>query len=327
MAGHAFTPLGDFYKPEIQSDFIMQQPLTSAALFAAGVIVRDPMIKVQGNTTNATPFLGGLSGAQRIIEGTQIDAEAFDAGACIAPVQTDMIVKGIGDLTMRAAGMTDPVRAFAQPFADAWPAEFQNRAILALKALSGAASFTAANLLDISSGSGAAGMLTAATAVDAAQKLGDRSGTLAAIVMHSDVAAVLTKAGIVTAQTIASAQGQEVYRNGTIYLMNGREVIIDDRCPLTGGVYTSFFLGKGAFRFNEEPLAANVAFEMERHATASTSIVMSRRFYVLHPAGVSYGGATPVTDAAYNASASWVLKWNYKAVPIVAVKHKNVSSG
>ena len=318
----SFTKVSDFYEPEIQAQYIARAPLTSSELFAAGVIVQDNMIDVRGASTNATPFFGGFGSASRIAEGTQVDAAALDSGACIAPVQTDIIVKGIGDLTARAAGISDPVRAFAEPFAQAWPAEFQNRALQALVAMSGAASMSG-NVLDISGGTGDAAKFTTGTAVDAAGKLGDKSGTLAAIVMHSAVRDALTKAGIIVAQTVASAQGQDVYRNGSVYLLNGRQVIADDRCPVDTGVYTSFFLGKGAFVFNDDKtVPADRAFELQRLASASVSRLISRRFYVLHPVGLNYGGAIPVTDVAYQASASWSRKWAAKAVPIVIFKHK-----
>lgn len=318
----AFTKVSDFYEPEIQAKYIAEAPLTSAEMFAAGVIQTDPMIAVQGASTNATPFLGGFGGASRIAEGTAVEAAALESGACIAPVQTDIIVKGIGDLTMRAAGITDPVRGFAEPFATAWPYEFQRRALQSLVALSGATSMSG-NVHDISGGTGDAAKFTAGTAVDAAGKLGDKADTLGCIVMHSAVRAALTKAGIIVAQTVASAQGQDVYRNGSIYLLNGRQVIADDRCPVDTGVYTSFFLGKGAFVFNEDKtIPAERAFELERLGNASVSRLISRRFYVLHPIGISYNGAIPVTDLAFDASASWVRKWAAKAVPIVIFKHK-----
>ena len=318
----SFTKVSDFYEPQVQAAYITEAPLDSAEMFAAGVIARNPLIDVKGASTNATPFLSGFGGASRIVEGTAVEADALDAGACIAPVQTDIIVKGIGDLTRRAAGMADPVRAFAEPFATAWPYEFQNRALQALVALSGAASMSG-NVLDISALSGDAAKFTTGTAVDAAGKLGDKADTLGAIVMHSAVRAALTKAGVIVAQTVASAQGQDVYRNGSIYLLNGRQVIADDRCPVDTGVYTSFFLGKGAFGFNEDTsIDPALAFELERIGNASVSRLISRRFYVLHPVGMTYGGAVPVTDVAYQASASWVRKWAAKNVPIVIFKHK-----
>ncbi len=318
---NGFTVIGDFYKPEVQAEFIQQYPLTSAALFSEGVIVRDPAIPVEGLSTNANTFFGPIDGPQRIVEDTELESAKIEAGVCIAPVQTDAIVKGIGDLTARAAKMADPVRALAEPFAKAWPSAFQNRALQIMVALAGATSF-ADNVVDISGETGDAAKLTDSTAVDIAGALGDHSEDLGVIVMHSAVRDALTKAKIILTQTFAGQQGQDRLQSGTLYLLNGRRVIADDRCPVDTGVYTTFFLGKNAFVYNEEALPAEKAFATERYESKHVQKLISRRFYVLHPRGVSYTGGFPVTDTLFQNSAKWARVWAAKSVPIVVAKHR-----
>jgi len=90
----------------------------------------------------------------------------------------------------------------------------------------------------------------------------------------------------------------------------GREVIVDDGLPASGGVYETWMFGEGAVIFAQgDP---DVPVEVDRQAGAGNGngqeILYNRVRWGMHPKGHAYAGATPdggPTNAVIAGATSW----------------------
>ncbi|MFY9379284.1 MAG: hypothetical protein WAP07_03460, partial [Acutalibacteraceae bacterium] len=110
----------------------------------------------------------------------------------------------------------------------------------------------------------------------------------------------------------------------------GKRVVVDDSLPVSGGVYTTYIFGAGAFGWGEG--GAPVPTETARDALAGDDILIHRRHFILHPRGVAFRGvdlsdsnggsnATP-SNTNLAAYANWKRVYESKNVRIVQFKHK-----
>jgi len=104
----------------------------------------------------------------------------------------------------------------------------------------------------------------------------------------------------------------------------GKPVVVDDSLPASGGVYTTYIFGAGAFGWGEG--GAPVPVETARDALAGDDILVHRRHFILHPRGVAFqnasvSGATPSNTELANYE-NWKRVYESKNVRIVQFKHK-----
>jgi hypothetical protein len=151
--------------------------------------------------------------------------------------------------------------------------------------------------------------------IEGAQLLGDAKDNLVAIAMHSAKHSGLQAANLIE-YVRDPATGEVLY---TTYL--GKQVVVDDGCPASGGVYTSYLFGAGAVARAEFPM--KVPVETDRVALEGNDILVSRQGLVLHPAGCTYvsgtAGRNP-TNGTLATATSWTRVWDTKMVRIVAIK-------
>ena len=109
----------------------------------------------------------------------------------------------------------------------------------------------------------------------------------------------------------------------------GYQVVVDDAMPVTGGVYDTYFIGKGAFAREDGMPQGLIGVETDRDKLASANYLINRRALVLHPLGVSFKQpSTFANNKKYAANsdlataANWELKKDHKNVPIVCLRHK-----
>lgn len=164
-------------------------------------------------------------------------------------------------------------------------------------------------------------------AVDA---IGDNAGTIVAAFMHSHVANELAVKQVLEYAKYTDPQGIERQVRNLAYI-NGLTVIVDDSAPFTSGggstadVYTTYLIGRGFIRYakarNEVPSEVN----RDPAKNGGMNMLYTRVRETIHPNGFSFkkpssSYSSSPTDAQLTAKANWSLKFNPKAIPLVAVK-------
>jgi hypothetical protein len=106
----------------------------------------------------------------------------------------------------------------------------------------------------------------------------------------------------------------------------GLDLIIDDTCPQRAGttdgvVYTSYLMKPGAILRGVNVTPEDV--ETERDGLAGDTNLITRRHFVLHPAGIAFqnasvAGSSP-TNAELEAAANWDRVYDLKNIGIVAI--------
>lgn len=104
----------------------------------------------------------------------------------------------------------------------------------------------------------------------------------------------------------------------------GKRVIIDDGCPASAGVYTTYLFGEGAIGYGNG--SAPVPTETDRDSLAGDDILINRQHFLLHPRGVKFtsasvAGASP-TNAELETATNWSCVYENKNIRIVAFIHK-----
>ena len=124
-----------------------------------------------------------------------------------------------------------------------------------------------------------------------AQACGDHKKKFSMIFMHSVVSTNLENLNLLTALKYTDKDG--VTRDLTLYIWNGKLVIVDDGMPTEEGeggaiTYTSYVLGEGTI--NYEDIGAKVPYEMARDpkTNGGQDTLYTRQRKVFAPFGLSY---------------------------------------
>ena len=124
-----------------------------------------------------------------------------------------------------------------------------------------------------------------------AQACGDHKKKFSMIFMHSVVSTNLENLNLLTALKYTDKDG--VTRDLTLYIWNGKLVIVDDGMPTEEGeggaiTYTSYVLGEGTI--NYEDIGAKVPYEMARDpkTNGGQDTLYTRQRKVFAPFGISY---------------------------------------
>lgn len=223
------------------------------------------------------------------------------------------------DLTAALAG-ADPMAAIASRVADYWVRRLQlvfvstMNGILADNAAapSGTDTHTQNDMIhDISGASYSAGVtdFSAEAFVDAAVTMGDGMDDLTMCMMHSLVYARALKNNLIDfmpdSDNFAAVPNTTGPRKG-IPLFLGREVVVDDGMPSSGGVFDTWLFGAGAFQFGAGSPA--VPTETDRKPETGNGggqdILFNRVEWTMHPVGHAYIGGTTAKGGPSNAATS-----------------------
>lgn len=310
--------------PDKFAEYITEETTKKSALVQSGVAVEVPQVKElingqpKGGKFIDIPYYKPLSGDDEVFSESAMTPGNVTTAADIAALLIRQ--KAWGDTDMaRVLGGTDPLAAIAGMVSDWWVEKEQAIMLSVLDGLfkSGGA-LASSHLLDISSESGSAAVIDAEATLDAKQLMGDAFGKLGIVVMHSAVYTKLQKDQLITTEYPASAEV------GIDYYL-GYRVIVDDDMPASSGVYTTYLLGQGAFARVDGMPQGLVGVEQDRNALSSTSYLINRRAFVLHPQGfkfntsASLGGSTP-SNSELATAANWTRSKELKNIPIVALK-------
>jgi len=229
---------------------------------------------------------------------------------------------GATDLSGELAS-ADPLTAIQNRFADWWVRRYQ---ICLLSILKG--SLTSAgmegNVMDISGlkDSNAAKFSTSSF-IDASFLLGDMSGGLTALAVHSATLKTMVKLDLI--DTIKASDTDEV-----IPTYMGKRVIVDDNMPVSGSgtdrVFTSYLFGPGAIGYASGSPKVPVETDRDSLKLMGQEWIVNRKQWVMHPRGIRWKGvaaaASGPTNAEYANPANWERVYDKKLIRIVKFDHK-----
>lgn len=339
----AKVQIADVIVPEIFEKYVIQRTAVLSRVVQSGIVASDAEMDARANGGGQTvkmPFWNDLTGARQILNDTNpLTTLKIGADKDIAVLHNDGNAWSVNLLAELLSG-DDPMGAIGDLLGNYWQRVDQLMLIAELTGVFAAfaAEGTPPNVLNIGSetlaGQSDDTKLTGTTFIDALQKLGDHSTLLETIAMHSVTESALRKRNLI--DDIPDSQGTAM-----IATFQGRQVIVDDGCPVRNGtgdatslVYTSYLFGPGAFAKGNASLneALEGGFgtegvEFTRTALASDSVLINRRRHILHPRGVRWNSAvmagTSPTDAEIANAANWTRVYESKNVRIVAVTHNN----
>ena len=266
-----------------------------------------------------------------MIEGADLEDNKITSNKDVAAIIRRAKMWSATDLSAALAG-SDPMAAIGSLVAGFWARDMQKELIALLEGVFGTISAgnenkppaetrLASNLLDISGKSGAAANWSGSAFIDAEQMLGDAKAQLTGICMHSATEAYLKKQNL-----IETVQPSNDVAFGTY---QGKRVIIDDGCPASGGVYTTYLFGNGAIALGNGNPVGFVATETDRAKRKGSGIdyLINRKTMILHPRGIAWQNAEVAkTEGPSRLEVAnpknWKPVYEHKQIRIVAFKHK-----
>lgn len=332
MAG---TTLQDVIVPELFNPYVINRTMEISALVQCGIIANNTefdALASQAAPTVNMPFFEDLTGeSEQVIEGADLEDNKITSNKDVAAIIRRAKMWSATDLSAALAG-SDPMAAIGSLVAGFWARDMQKELIALLEGVFGTISAgnenkhpaetrLASNLLDISGKSGAAANWSGSAFIDAEQMLGDAKAQLTGICMHSATEAYLKKQNL-----IETVQPSNDVAFGTY---QGKRVIIDDGCPASGGVYTTYLFGNGAIALGNGNPVGFVATETDRAKRKGSGIdyLINRKTMILHPRGIAWQNAEVAkTEGPSRLEVAnpknWKPVYEHKQIRIVAFKHK-----
>jgi hypothetical protein len=315
----AKTQIADVIVPEVFNPYVIERTAELSALVQSGIVVHNPeldrLASAGGKLINM-PFWNDLTGTDEVLSDSgALTPEKITADQDVAVLLMRGKAWSANDLAKALSG-DDPMGAIGDLVAGYWARRRQATLISTLKGVFASASM-AGNIHDISGGTGAAAVISGAEFINAKNQLGDASDRLTAVVMHSATFTKLEQDNLIS--YIPNSQGVVEFPT----YMNKR-VIVDDGCPVSGGVYTTYLFGQGAVGLGNG--GAPVPTETDRDSLAGDDILINRQHFILHPRGVrfnnaSVAGSSP-TNAELETAANWTRVYENKNIRIVAFVHR-----
>lgn len=320
MAG---TTLSDVIVPELFTKHVVQKTMELSALFKSGIVTNNAefdRLASEAAPIHNMPFFEDLQGdSENVTEGTDLTAKKITSNKDVSTTIRRAAMWSATDLSAALAG-ADPMAAIGNLVAGFWARDMQKELINILNGVFAATTMTN-HVLDVSAEEGAAANISASVFIDGLQMLGDAQSQLTAVAMHSAVKSYLKKQNLITTQRDSNSVEFETYQD--------RRVIVDDGCPYSGGVYTTYLFGNGAIAFGNGNPVGFVATEVDRDKKKGSGVdyLINRRTFILHPRGVQWTNSSRAavespTRAELANKANWKRVYEDKAIRLVAIKHK-----
>jgi len=318
------TKISDVIVPEVFNPYLINRSAELSALWAAGIVVNDGRVEIgsrSGGETINMPFWNDLTGDEEELSALKaLTVSAITATQDVAVLQAIGKAWGANDLAGALAG-ADPMAAIGDLVATWWARVMQKRLLKTLEGVFAAASMSG-NVHNISGLAGALAVIDKNSFADAMFKLGDASGGLTSVAMHSATLQKLYKDDLLDTAKGADGAAFATYQ--------GKRIIVDDGLPVSGAVYTTYLFGPGAFGYAEG--SPRVSTETDRDSLAGEDILINRRHFVLHPRGVKWVGSAVVstgdvasghpTRAELATGTNWTRVYDPKQIRVVAFRHK-----
>ena len=281
MAG---TTLSDVIVPELFNPYVINRTMELSALFQSGIVAHSPQFDAlasEAAPVHNMPFFEDLTGdSEAVIEGKDLTANKITSNKDVSTTIRRAMMWSATDLSAALAGK-DPMEAIGSLVAGFWARDMQKELINELKGVF-ACDTMDDHVLDVSGGSGKAANISASSFIDALQLLGDAQSQLTAVAMHSATKSYLKKQNLIETERDSTDVEFDTYQ--------GRRVIVDDGCPVEGGVYTTYLFGAGAVAYGNGSPAGFVATEIDRDKKKGSGVdyLINRRTFILHPRGVAF---------------------------------------
>lgn len=321
MAAGPVTQISDVVVPAIFTPYTQQLTEEKARLIQAGAVVRDAEIDrllAGGGLIFDVPSFKDLDNDSERVSTDSVPFKYTGGVADPDPnktgTATEIAVRlsrnnswASADLAAVLAGK-DPMQSIADRVAYYWTRRMQAVFVAVVKGLfadndaapSGSEHVQGDLTHDVSGVSFSDGVtnFSAEAFLDAALTMGDSQDGLKMVMVHSVVYNRMQKNNLI--DFIPDARGEI-----TIPTFLGREVIVDDGVPFSGGVYQTWMFGPGALRLGVG--SPKVPTEIERLAGAGNGggaeVLYNRVEWSLHPVGNKYAG-TPPKGGPSNAASS-----------------------
>lgn len=340
--------LSNVFIPQVYGSYTALNNLENDALVTSGILAQNEILDalVEGGAKDGTiPFWNDLD---RNVEPNYSNDDpadlAFPYGITTGTMRYRKSYMNQSyasmDLVKELLGQ-DPLERIKQRFANYWIGRRQRRLLATMKGIlaDNLANDAGDMIFDISAAAVAADQLFNRDAfVDAAFQLGDRVSAITAMIVHSKVAARISKTDGL--DTIRDSEGKVVLQT-----YQGKVLLMDDTVPKTGTgvntVYESYLFGAGAFGFGGveghafgigEGAPAVGAWVERNEQTGNgggSEVIGERVTQILHPFGFEWiEASTPAmvefspTDADLGLAAHWNRVVSRKNVPMVAIRSK-----
>ena len=329
------TTLQDVIVPELFNPYVINRTMELSALVQCGIITNDQefdRLASQAAPTVNMPFFEDLTGeSEQVIEGKDLEDNKIASNKDVAAIIRRAKMWSATDLSAALAG-TDPMGAIGTLVARFWERDMQKELIAILNGIFGtipagdsgeppAETRLSSNLLDISGGSGNAAKWSGSAFIEAEQMLGDAKAQLTGICMHSATEAALKKQNLIDTVPPSNDPGFNTYQ--------GKRIIVDDGCPVSGGVYTTYLFGAGAVALGNGNPAGFVPTETDRAKRKGSGIdyLINRKTMILHPRGVAFTNVNVAKTEGPSRleladQVNWKPVYEHKQIRIVAFKHK-----
>lgn len=176
---------------------------------------------------------------------------------------------------------------------------------------------------------GDANKITETTVIDAEQAaLGDASGGLGLMVMHSKIYAAYKKLGLVEYEKYVT--GGAIKQDIQLPTINGKRVLVTDYYTVDASVsgfpvYKTYLFGEGAFLSCDKTNYANqYTTNYDPETTAGVDMFYTKQGKVIHPNGLSLAVDSIVNESPtfteLGKAANYSLKFNHKNVRMGLIK-------
>ena len=294
------TQLSDVIVPEVFTPYVQQITEEKSRLVQSGILARSESIDNFLAGAGLTAHMPSFKDLDNDSENVSTDQSGTSSPNKIGTAQ-EIIVRlsrnsswSSYDLVQALIG-ADPMEAIASRVGAYWTRRLQAafvatmRGVYADNAAAPVGTEHVQNDMthDVSGVSFVDGVtnFTAEAFIDATLTMGDSMGDLAGIVVHSVVYARMQKNNLI--DFIPDSEGKV---NIPVFL--GREVVVDDGVPFTGGVFESWLFARGACRLGMG--SPSVPTEVDRNpATGNgggSETLYNRVELCIHPVGHAYIG-------------------------------------
>ena len=298
------TAVSDVIVPQIFSSYTQQLTQQKSRLIQSGAIAIDPALN---------GFLAGGGLTENMPSWKDLENDADNVSSDVTGTSTpnkigsanEIVVRlsrnnswATADLSAALAG-DDPADAIAQRVSAYWVRRMQAAFVATMKGVFADNAAAPAGTehvqndltVDISGSSFADGVtnFAAESFIDATLTMGDSMQDLTMLFVHSIVYVRMQKNNLI--EFIPDSRGEI-----SIPTFLGREVVIDDGMPVSGGVFESWLFSRGAIRMGMG--SPKVPTEVLRIPSAGNGggqeQMYNRVEWVIHPVGHKYAGSPPV---------------------------------
>lgn len=316
--------LSDVIVPQIFSPYVQNLTQEKSRLIASGAIVRDSILDNNLSGAGVTFQEPSFRDLDNDEENVSTDDPAQNSSpnkiGTLAEIQVRMSRNNSWSSMDLTADLIaeDPLMAIANRVSDYWKRREQIAFISTMKGVfANNATVTDAYhtqndmSYDVSGASFTAGVtnFTAEAFIDSTLTMGDSMESLGMVCAHSVVYGRMLKNNLI--DFVFDSNNPAAIRIPTFL---GREVIVDDGMPFSGGVFETWLFGSGAVRNGRG--SARVPTEVTRAASAGNGsgqdVLHNRVEWCMAPVGYAYVGTAPMggpSNAATSnnlaAAASW----------------------